>query len=63
MAWFGSAILLRPWDVAAGRADRAETGGGVTNLDVSAFYLDALAQHQYPRKQWQAASRYARDDR
>jgi hypothetical protein len=46
-----------------GRADRAETGGGVTNLDVSALYLDALAQHQYPRKQWQAASRYARDDR
>jgi fructose-1,6-bisphosphatase/inositol monophosphatase family enzyme len=33
--------LLRPRDVAAGVPIVAETGGGVTNLDGSALYLDA----------------------
>ena len=68
MAWFGNAILLRPWDVSGGCADRAETGGGVTNLDVSALYLDARkvlasngklhrAMHETIAKAWPEADR------
>ena len=65
--------LLRPWDLAAG-VPVAETGGGVTNLDGSALYLDARkvlasngklhrAMHEAIAKAWPEADRRQAENR